>query len=122
MTVYEPDEPPAGVPVEAGDVFLVPPVLYNLRDPKKWRPIVATLVEPSPNGHVHLVARTSNTDAEGLFHPRDRELGLDRDGVWEPMPHSIWRPLLGEPTVERLGKLMEPYWSRVLKMWEEGEW
>lgn len=121
MAVYEPDEPPAGVPVEPGDVFLVPPKLYNPDDPKELRPIVATLVELSPNGDVHLVARTSDTDAEGVDHPRDTALGLDRDGVWEPMPHRIWRPLLDERNVERLGTLEEPYWSRVLKMWEEAE-
>lgn len=122
MAVYEPDGPPAGVPVEPGDVFLVAPKLYNPRDRKKVRPIVATLVEPSPNGDVHLLARTSDTDAEGVAHPRDAALSLDRDGVWEPMPHRIWRPLLDDRNVERLGKLGEPYWSRVVKMWEEREW
>lgn len=122
MTVYGPDPPAEPVPVEVGEVFVVHPKLYNPNDPKTERPIVVVHVEASATGDVHIRARTSDTDAEGVPHAADRRLGLERAGTWEPIPYRIWRPLLAEPAVERRGMLGEPYLSEVLRMFREVKW
>lgn len=103
--------------VTAGEVFWVPPKLYATKDPRTKRPIVVVRVDEQADGDIHFVARTKDVGAAGVPHPRDRALGLDLDGVWEPAPLSMLRRRLTEPGVERCGMLAEPYWSAVLAMW-----
>lgn len=90
------------------------------RDPRLARPIVVVRVDPDPDSDIHFVARTKDRSADGVDHPRDRELDLNLDGVWEPTPYSMRRQRLSEPGVDRRGVVPEPYLSEVLKMWREG--
>jgi len=69
--------------VVVGEVYMVDTSILNGRDPKPCRPVV--VVSVPDNGadlRVWVVARTSDLRQQGVPHPADSRLRLDRPGVF----------------------------------------
>lgn len=90
-------------------------------DPKARRPCVVVRAPVSDSDIVMVITRTSDTDARGVSHPRDPSLGLTEPGVFEGRRlHSAEMRQFKPPFAEHAGTLPEPYFSRVVNLYEEG--
>ncbi|WP_433521682.1 hypothetical protein ACQPZ2_30880 [Nocardia pseudovaccinii] len=89
--------------------------IYWSNDPAAARPVVVLCVPPAetPHGVIQFVTRTSKS-VQGIQHPADTSLQLDRKGVFSHLASAeqhLWAP----QNVELLGVLKDPYLTRVLE-------
>lgn len=105
---------PPFVPV-VGGLYRVMSLLYSSSDPAPARPVVVVEVpaRSTPTARIRVVTRSSHA-VEGVAHPADLALELDRNGVFSTLGlvlASSWR----SGAVLHLGDLPEPYLSRVIE-------
>jgi hypothetical protein len=98
-----------------GQLYWVMSLLYSSSDPAAARPAVVVGVSSprSLTARIRIVTRTSQ-GVDGVRHPRDLALRMDRDGVFSDVLSclaSSWR--YGH--VKLVGELGEPYLSEVIK-------
>lgn len=101
---------------QVGELYLITTTIFTLgSDPAASRPAVVILVPADPGSRfpIQVVTRTSKR-VPGVAHPKDRNLKLDRDGVFSD-PTSIEQQLWRPENVMLLGVLPEPYLSSVLR-------
>lgn len=90
-------EDPLGVPFlpSVGQVYLVATIIFQPADKKPRRPVVVVGAPLDLRGRVAVVARTSDTDEDGIAHAADLALGLDKDGVFARLKTTeaqLWTP------------------------------
>lgn len=77
----------------------------------------------APTSELDIVVVITRTTEKvgGVAHPPDPELGLNQEGYFalRNQRHAEAR-LFQPPQVERVGRLEEPYLSRVLELYREG--
>ena len=73
----------AGVLAAVGDVFLVDTLVFVNGDHAEKRPVVVVRAPKHDLDYMTVVQRSSTVrDRRGVDHPRDPDLGLDKDGRW----------------------------------------
>jgi len=70
-----------------GGLYWVQTVILSGRDPKPSRPVLVLPIAPPNSTTIHVIARTSDLDARGVFHPRQPDIGLTKDGVFGFVHH-----------------------------------
>jgi hypothetical protein len=90
-------EDPADVPFlpSLGQVYLVATALFQPPDKKPRRPFVVVDAPLTLRGRIAVVARTTDTDVDGIAHGADPALNLDKDGVFAWLKSTeaqLWTP------------------------------
>ena len=78
-----------------GQVYLAVTIMFQPADKKARRPVVVVGAPLSLRGRVAVVARTSDTDEDGVAHAADLGLGLDKNGVFARLKSTeaqLWTP------------------------------
>lgn len=108
------------VPI-VGGLYRIDTILLSGYDPKPKRPAVVVAMPAFGTTDVRVLTRTSDTTQRGIQHPRNRSLGLTKNGVF------VYRFLrrLDEKCFSRttqvvyLGMLEPVYFQQVQEWWEE---
>jgi hypothetical protein len=100
---------------EIGEVYQIVSLVYGSSDPAGERPCVVVLVPRAPHQRIGIVTRTSDVNVEGVAHPKDVDLGLNRNGVFAGY-NSVEQHLWSTANVRYLGRLHEPWLTKVLEM------
>lgn len=98
----------------AGEIYQVKTDIYMSFDPAAERPCVVVAVPTAAHHRIGIVTRTSDTDVDGVAHPADRSLNLDRDGVFVGY-NSVEQQLWTSANVRYLGTLPDPWLTSVLE-------
>lgn len=101
---------------EIGEMYLVETRIFSFgADPAADRRAVVIGVPGDPDSKAPIQVVTRTTQAvPGIEHPADPATGCEKDGVFADLAsveRQLWRP----ENVIRLGKLPEPFLSRVLE-------
>ncbi len=113
-------EDPADVPFlpSLGQVYLVATVLFQPPDKKPRRPFAVVEAPLSLRGRIAVVARTTDTDVDGVRHDADPALSLDQDGVFallKSVEAQEWTPR----NVLLYGQLPPAVLQQVMRRWYE---
>lgn len=111
---------PADVPFlpTVGQVYLVATVLFQPPDKKPHRPFVVVDAPLTLRGRISVVARTTNTDADGIAHGADPALGLSKDGVFallKSVEAQEWTPR----NALLYGELPPAVLQQIIRRWYE---
>lgn len=113
-------EDPADVPFlpSVGQVYLVATVLFQPPDKKPRRPFVVVDAPMTLRGRIAVVARTSNTEVDGVQHDADPALNLEKDGVFAWLKSTeaqLWTPR----NVLLYGKVSPAVLKQIMRRWYE---
>lgn len=103
---------------QVGQIFLVRTIIVQPADKHDTRPMVVVASPTDLLGRISLVTRTSQTEsAHGIFHPKNRLVGLNKDGVFSRLSSTeaqLWTPrnvaLLGPLEPAYLVAVIDRFW------------
>jgi hypothetical protein len=109
----------AGLP-EVGDVFMTDTLIFVNGDHALERPVVVVRAPRRAVDYVAVIQRSSTAKTqEGVDHPKDAALGLNKDGRWVLDYHRARRcdEFLAASTLR--GRLDRAYLEPLIAMWEQ---